>query len=250
MSTEAQALRRLTATEFTLFLREKVGPIFGVLFPVALLSVFANIKFFTDPASGIDGVPLLYTYVPILVGFVLAMLAINTLPPVLAGYREQGVLRRLRTTPVGPARVLGAQLAICFATAVVAVLLLLAVARFAWDVPLPKAPGAFALTAVLAALSLIGIALLIAAVAPTGKAANATGAVLFYVMMFFAGLWLPIQAMPKALRQVSEATPLGAAVQSLTDASAGHWPPAWRLAVLAGYAVVGGLLGVRLFRWE
>ncbi|MEV0717830.1 ABC transporter permease [Asanoa sp. NPDC050611] len=248
MSTDA--LRRLTASEFTLFLRDKVGPIFGVLFPTALLSVFGNIDFFTDPANGIDGQPLLYTYTPILVGFVIAMLALNTLPPTLAGYREQGVLRRLRTTPVGPARVLGAQFAICLGTALVAVVLLLAVARFAFDVPLPRQPLAFALTALLAALALIGVAVLVAAVTPTGKAANAIGSVLFYVMMFFAGLWLPIQAMPAVLRHVSEATPLGAAVQALTDASAGHWPPAWQLLVLAGYVVVTALLGIRLFRWE
>jgi ABC-2 type transport system permease protein len=248
MSTDA--MRRLTATEFTLFLREKIGPIFGVLFPVALLSVFGNLDFFTNPANGVDGQPLLYTYVPILVAFVIAMLALNTLPPVLAGYRERGVLRRLRTTPVGPARVLGAQLAICFATAVVAVVLVLAVARLAFDVPLPQQPLAFTVTALLTAFGLIGIALFIAAVAPTGKSANAAGSLLFYALMFFAGLWLPLQAMPTALRHVSEATPLGAAVQALTDATAGHWPAAWRLVLLAGYAVVSGLLGVRLFRWE
>jgi ABC-2 type transport system permease protein len=248
MSTEA--LRRMTATEFTLFMRDKIGPIFGVLFPVALLSVFGNIDFFTNPANGFDGKPLLYTYVPILVAFVIAMLALNTLPPTLAGYREQGVLRRLRTTPVGPARVLAAQLTICFGTAVVAVLLLLAVSRFAFDVPLPRQPGAFALTAILAALALIGIALLIAAVVPTGKTANATGSVLFYVFTFFAGLWLPLEAMPPVLRHVSEATPLGAAVTALTDATQGHWPPAWRLLLLAAYALVSALLGVKLFRWE
>ncbi|SNT31077.1 ABC-2 type transport system permease protein [Asanoa hainanensis] len=248
MSTDA--LRRLTATEFTLFLRDKVGPIFGVLFPTALLCVFGNLDFFTDPANGIDGQPLLYTYTPILVGFVIAMLALNSLPPTLASYREQGVLRRLRTTPVGPAQVLGAQFAICLGTALVSVVLLLAVARLAFDVPLPRQPLAFTLSAVLAALALIGVAVLVAAVTPTAKAANAIGSVLFYVMMFFAGLWLPIEAMPPVLRHVSEATPLGAAVQALSDSTAGHWPPAWRLLLLAGYVVGTGSLGVRLFRWE
>ncbi|GIF75199.1 ABC transporter permease [Asanoa siamensis] len=246
----SEALLRLTATEFTLFLRDKVGPIFGLFFPTALLCVFGNIDFFTDPANGVDGQPLLYTYTPILVGFVLAMLAINTLPPTLASYREQGVLRRLRTTPIGPAQVLGAQFAICLATALVSVVLLLAVARLAFDVPLPRQPFAFALSALLAALALIGIAVVVAAVTPTARAANAIGSVLFYVMMFFAGLWLPIEAMPPVLRHVSEATPLGAAVQALSEATAGDWPSAWRLPLLAGYVVVTALAGIRLFRWE
>ncbi|MDM7854975.1 ABC transporter permease [Cellulomonas alba] len=248
MSTEA--LRRLTATELTLFLRDKVGPVFGLAFPVVLLSVFGNLDFFTDPAHGIDGVPLLRVYVPILVCFVIAMLSLNTIPPTLAGYREQGVLRRLRTTPVGPARVLVAQLAICTGTAVVAVALLLGVARVFFDVPLPAALVAFVVTALFAVLALVGLGLLVAAAAPTGKAANAVGSVLFYVLTFCAGLWLPLAAMPTTLRHVSEATPLGAAVQALTQATQGDWPSPGRLALLAGYAVVGLVLGVRLFRWE
>ena len=248
MSTEA--VRRLTATELTLFVRDKVGPVFGLAFPVVLLSVFGSLDFFTDPSHGIDGQPLLVVYVPILVCFVIAMLALNTIPPTLAGYREQGVLRRLSTTPVGPARVLVAQLAICLGTAVVSIALLLAVARLAFDVPLPAEPVAFALTTLLAALALVGLGLLVAAAAPTGKAANAIGSVLFYAMTFFAGLWLPVAAMPTTLRHVSEATPLGAAVQALAAATQGEWPSPGRLALLAGYAAVSLLLGIRLFRWE
>jgi ABC-2 type transport system permease protein len=46
-------------------------------------------------------VSILDSYVPILLAFVLAMIALNVLPPVLAGYREKRVLRRLSATPVG-----------------------------------------------------------------------------------------------------------------------------------------------------
>lgn len=253
MSTDAlrsDAMRRLTATELTLFWRERTGPIFGLAFPVVLLSVFGNLDFFTNPSRGIDGTPLLVVYVPILVAFVIGMLSLNTIPPTLAGYREQGVLRRLRTTPVGPVRVLVAQVAICLATAAVSVVLVLAVARLAFGVPLPRQPGAFALTTLLTALALVGLGLLIAAVAPTGRSANLVGSTLFYALTFCAGLWLPLAAMPTTLRHVSEATPLGAAVQALTQATQGEWPSPGRLALLAGYAIVSLALGVRLFRWE
>jgi ABC-type glutathione transport system ATPase component len=63
------------------------------------------------------------------------------------------------------------------------------------------------------------------------------------------GLWLPIAAMPAVLRHVSHATPLGAAVQAMTDAWPGHWHPLYLL-ILAGYAVVFAGAAASLFRWE
>ena len=89
-----------------------------------------------------------------------------------------------------------------------------------------------------------------AAVCFTGKAANAVGAVLFFVLMFFAGLWIPRATMPAALRDISNFTPVGAGGQAIQSAAAGNWAPWWYFAVLAGYLVVCGALAIRLFRWE
>jgi ABC-2 type transport system permease protein len=244
------ALGRLTRTEFRLFLRERIGPIWGVGFPLALLIIFGSIPSFTRPKASLGGLTELDLYVPILVAFVIAMLALNVLPPVLASYREKGILRRLATTPVGPARVLAAQLVIDVAVVVITMALILAVARIAYGVALPGQLGGFVLAALLAAVALLAVGLFVAAAAPTARAANAIGAILFFPMMFFAGLWLPISQMPAVLRHISRATPLGAAVQSLQDSAQGHWPHPLQLLTLAAYAVAFGLAAIRLFRWE
>ena len=123
-------------------------------------------------------------------------------------------------------------------------------ARFAYGVPLPRQPAGFALAALLAAVALLSLGLFIAAVAPTGGPRRPPGAILFFPMMFFAGLWLPIAAMPAVLQHISHATPLGAAVQAMTDAWQGHWPHPLQLVILAGYAVAFGVAAARLFRWE
>jgi ABC-2 type transport system permease protein len=94
------------------------------------------------------------------------------------------------------------------------------------------------------------VGLLVAAVCFTGKAANAVGAVLFFVLMFFAGLWIPRASMPVALRDISDFTPLGAGGQAIQSAAAGNWAPWWYFAVLAGYIVICGALAIGLFRWE
>src|SRR5580658_1224628 len=156
----AAALCRLTLTELTLFMRERVGIIWAIGFPLVLLIIFGNIPGFRKPVSpAAPRVSILDSYMPILLAFVLAMIALNVLPPVLAGYREKGVLRRLRTTPVGPARVLAAQLIVDTGTAIVTMIVVLLVARIAYGVAFPRQAAGFAIAVILSAIALIGLGL-------------------------------------------------------------------------------------------
>ena len=72
----------------------------------------------------------------------------------------------------------------------------------------------------------------------------------FFPLMFFAGLWLPRALMPDVLLDISNYTPLGAAVEAIQDSMQTGFPPAAPLLVLAGYALVFGFLARRFFRWE
>jgi ABC-2 type transport system permease protein len=69
-------------------------------------------------------------------------------------------------------------------------------------------------------------------------------------MMFFAGLWIPRAIMPHVLQQISDFTPLGAAVQALQDSTAGHWPATSALAMLAAYAIIFAAAAAKFFRWQ
>ncbi|MFE3198189.1 ABC transporter permease [Embleya sp. NPDC059237] len=243
-------LAQVTRTELRLFLREPVGLLWGLLFPVVLLVVLGSIPGTRKHSDDLDGQSVVEAYVPILTAFTFAMLALNAMPPALAGYREKGVLRRLSTTPLPPSRVLGAQILIHGAVATLATAVITLVARFAFGVHLPRAPFAFVVTVVLTGLALFAIGLFVSAVAANTKVANGAGAVLFFVSMFFAGLWLPRAKMPDTLRTIGDCTPLGAGVRALGDAGAGHWPHGSALPVLAGYALVFGIASARWFRWE
>ncbi|MCO5996844.1 ABC transporter permease [Actinoallomurus rhizosphaericola] len=249
-TTPRSAFGRLVVTELKLFVRERIGPIWGVGFPLLLLVIFGGIHSFRKPRKDFGGATTLEIYVPVLIAFSIAMLALSALPMVLAGYREKGVLRRLRTTPMGPVRLLAAQLAVNAAVTVVAVVAILVVARVAYGVALPKQPVGFVIAVLLAAAALMAVGLFVAATAASGRAAQAIGTILFFPMMFFAGLWVPIAQMPPLLRHISHGTPLGPAVQALRLAAEGHWPHPQQLLVMAAYAVVFGLAASRLFRWE
>ena len=242
------AFRKLALTEGKLLLREPVVLFWSVAFPMALLAVMGLVS--SGPQADLGGLRLVAVYEPILIAFATVALAVQALPGVLAGYRERGVLRRLATTPVGPVRIVAAQLAVNLAVVLAATAGILAVGRLAFGVALPGQVAGFLVTAVLAATAMLALGLLIAALAPSGRTAGGIGTVLFFPLMFFAGLWIPRAVMPAILQQISNLTPLGAAVQALQDTMRGDWPHPAALAVLAACTVVFTAAATRFFRWD
>ncbi|MBO1336427.1 ABC transporter permease [Streptomyces sp. VRA16 Mangrove soil] len=246
----SKANRAVLRTEFTLFRRE-AGSLIGILlFPVALLVILGSIPSFREADDGLGGIRLVDAYVPVTV--LLAMIAggIQSMPPIITGYRERGVLRRMSTTPVRPSALLSAQMAIHGTAIVLGAALCLAVGRIAFDVALPRQIPGYLLALVLSVVVALALGALIASRARTTKISNAVGTAVFFPAMFCAGVWVPVQAMPDALAHIVELTPFGAAAQAMNQAMAGDWPAWSHLLVLAVWAV--GLSGAaaRWFRWE
>ena len=242
-------LPRLTLVELKLFLREPMAVFFSVAFPALLVVILGLVPAFRVPDRALGGLRVIDVYVPIAVTFVLAMLALSAMPTTLATYRERGILRRLATTPVPPAALLAAQMAMSFLVAVVAVVVVLAVGRLAFGVALPRQAAGFALALVLGTAAVLAMGLVVAALASSARVAQAVGTILFFPTLFFAGLWVPVQVMPAPLRRISDLTPLGATAQALQHASSGAWPEPLHLLVMAGYVVVFGAVAARWFRW-
>jgi ABC-2 type transport system permease protein len=244
----SHAFRRLTLVEAKLLLREPVPLFWGIAVPMLLLTIMGVFTRGPDPQLG--GLRLVAVYEPILIAFVTATFAMQTLPTVLASYRERGILRRLNTTPVGAGRVLGAQVVVNLMVALVATTGVLVVGWAAFGVALPRQFLAFVISILLVAAAMLALGLSIAALAPNGRVAGAAGAILFLPMMFFAGLWTPQATMPEVLRNIGSYTPLGAAVQAIQATMVGRWPHPVELAVLAGYAVFFAVISARFFRWD
>jgi ABC-2 type transport system permease protein len=241
---------KLTQSEFRLFLREPVLVFFTVFFPSILVIILGSIPSFRKPVDALGGATVVGVYVNIAVLLLLAMLALQTTPLVLATYRERGVLRRLETTPARPVTLLAAQLSVALGAAIVSAVLVLAIGRIFFSVALAAQFGSFLIGFVLSAVAVFALGLFIAAVVPTAKAAQSTGTLLFFPLMFFAGLWVPRETMPKVLQRIADFTPLGAAERALHDAASGHWINGLSLTVLLAYILVFGAAAAKLFRWE
>ncbi len=239
---------QMLLTEGRLWLREPIALFWGVVFPLVLTVVFGLAS--TKPQHSLGGLRIIDVYVPTLMAFVLSIVAVSAFPSMLANYRNLGVLRRLSTTPVAPWLLLGADMTITAAIILSALVLIGGVATLAFDVSLPGPWLGFVVALVLGAVAMLGLGATVAALAANERVAQILGTLLFFPMMFFAGLWVPQQQMGPGLREVSHYTPLGALVAALGDTLRGHAPGIGHLAVLVAYAAVFGVAAARLFRWE
>lgn len=254
-------LFKTTAVEARLFLREPMSVGFGVLFPTVILLGLGAIPALREPSEEYDGARFVEIWAPTALVIGIAILGLQHIPGVLATYRENGVLRRMSTTPVHPGVVLLAQLLVVMIAAVVAAVLVIVSAWLLLDVPLPQHPLQFALAFVFGFAAVVALGLVIAAVAPNARTANGLAIVGFMLVMFAGGVYLPRFLMPGFLIRLGDYTPPGAqalldawsdepAVASALGAGAAGPPQLLQLGIMALIAVVAGAAGARLFRWE
>ncbi|MGI5367278.1 ABC transporter permease [Streptomyces iakyrus] len=237
-------------SEFRLFRREPGSLFWVLLFPSLLLGILGSVPSFREAQDGLGGLRTVDVYVPVSVLIALIMAGVQAMPPVLTGYRESGILRRLSTTPVRPASLLAAQMLVNGLAAVASALLTLTVGRLVYDVRLPEQPAGYLLALLLAVLAALSLGAVVSARARTTKIATAIGTAVFFPMMFCAGVWVPVQAMPDLLARIVEYTPFGAAARALDEAAAGSWPGWAHLGVLAAWTAVLSVSAARWFRWE
>ncbi|MFJ7195471.1 MULTISPECIES: ABC transporter permease [unclassified Streptomyces] len=246
----ASARKAVLRSETRLFLREPGALFWIVVFPTALLTILGLIPSFREHTDDLGGRRVIDLYVPVAVLLAMIMSGLQAMPPVLTGYRERGILRRMSTTPVRPSALLTAQIALHGAAALGSAVLAMAVGRVAFGVELPGQPVAYVLALLLSTASVLTLGALLCALSRTTKAAAAISSVVNLLMMFTAGVWIPVQSMPDTLRNIVRFTPFGAASEALDRAASGSWPGFTQLGVMALWTALVTLLATRLFRWE
>ena len=244
------AFGKIVLNEARLAWRRPIGLIGGIGVPVLLLIIFGGLPSFHETSPTLGGLTGFDVYLPVLAVFGLAMLALWGLPGPLVSYREQGILRRLSTTPVPPSWLLAAQVIVQFCVAVAGLAVIFIGGVTAYGAHPPRSPGGLVLSLGLAIAELFTLGLLIAALARTPAGASVIGRLTFVPLMFFAGLWLPRALMPNLLQTISDYSPLGAAATAIQDSMQGGFPPPAPLAITLAYALLFAHLAHRFFRWE
>jgi ABC-2 type transport system permease protein len=245
-----RGLFRLTWLEIKIFLREPLGAIGTMLIPVVIYLVLGRL--FSRGPGVPAGVPFMYYDLPTLAAVMIAINAVLSLVTIIAIYRESGILKRLRATPLRPWTILTAHVLAKLAFTAATLLLMVLAGKRYFPVGLHIPLVSFTAALLLATWSILTIGFVIASVVRTARFAQPLAAVVFYPMLALCGLFFPIAALPPAARALAAAVPLTYVVSLLKGILMGE---SWRAhATDVGALVVVFVLCIalssRVFRWE
>jgi ABC-2 type transport system permease protein len=252
MTMTMRGLWKLTWIEIKVFLREPLGAIGTIVVPVLLFVVLGRITRLKDAPSSFSSGALAGAGVPVLVSLLIAVSAVLSLVTIISIYREGGILKRLRATPLRPYTILTAHVIVkLLLTAATLALMLLAGRRY-FPVGAHMPWFSFTVALVISTWSILSVGFLIASIVPTARFAQPIGAVILYPMFAVSGLFVPVNALPPALQSLAHVLPLTYAVSLMKGIWNGDgWAVHLRdVAALAVLFLICTVISTKVFRWE
>lgn len=203
-----RALRAMTWVELKLFVREPLTVMFVLVLPLVMLYVLNGVFGGQPDPTVWQGLSPIDFYTSAYVALVAATAGVLSLPVHLAGYREQGVLRRFRASAVRPAALIGAHMAVTVVIATAGAVLLTILSVLAYDAALPEDWVGVVAAFLLIAVSFAGLGALLGFLLPNARAAQGLGVLLFFVFMMLGGAGPPKEVLPIALARIADGIPV------------------------------------------
>ena len=243
-----RGLLRLTWIEIKVFMREPLGAIGSIVMPVILYVLFARLGRSLSPQGRMASGSFFHVNVPVIVAILIAINTVLSLIAIISIYRDGGILKRLRATPLRPWTILTAHVLVkLLLTAITLALMLLAGRRY-YPVGMHVPALQFSIALIITTWSILSIGFLIAAIVPTARFAQPVGAIILYPMVAVSGLIIPMRLLPSWFQHL----PLANAVSLLSGIWKGE---PWSMHTgdvigLVATFIICTALSARVFRWE
>lgn len=235
------------------FWRNPQSAFFTFVLPLALLAILGTVD--SGPLPGQPGVRSVDALVPGIVVFGLLAAAYGNLASSIAVLRDEGVLKRIRITPLRPTTYLAGHIVSSLVIAAFLSVTTIAGGWLLFDVHLQaRAIPGVVLALVIGAACLCALGLAVSGFIPNGQAAAPITNATYVPLAIVSGVFYPMHGLPAWLDFVVGLFP----VRRIADAlRAGfdpvHQAPVARpadLAVLAIWLLAGVLIAQRSFRWD
>jgi ABC-2 type transport system permease protein len=238
--------RKLVLTELKLLVREPLVLAFVLAFPIVTVLVLGGVFDADDPAF--QGVDPAHWYVAGYTAVVIAAIGLVMLPVHLASYRERGVLRRFAAAGFPRWSFACAELVVGLVVTAVACAVLLVTAGVVYGVPTVESPVRTVAGLATGAVAFVSLGLLLGSVAPTARAAQGIGLLVFFPVFLLGGGGPPPDAMTSAMRRISDVVPLTYVTRAVQQPWLGLGNGAADLAILAAIALIAALGWLRTVR--
>ena len=241
---------KLTWVETKIFTREPMGFVGTLIMPVLVFIILGRAFGAVKPVAAPE-VEIPFN-AAILAAVLIAISAVQSLVAIISIYREGGILKRLRATPLSPVTIMGAQVAVKLVFTVISLSLLMLAGRRLFPGVMQVNVFSFTVAVLLSTFSILSLGFVIASVVPTARFAQPISAAVLYPMLFLSGLFFPVDRLPRALKALAYLLPTTHAVSLLDGVWEGSgWGPHWvnvaaLLVLFAGYTA----LSTKVFRWE
>jgi ABC-2 type transport system permease protein len=247
-----RGLWKLTWIEIKIFLREPLGAFGTIGFPVLIFLAWGRVASRSLAPSSLAASSFIRVDIPVFASLLIAISAVLSLVTIISIYREGGILKRIRATPLRPQTILTAHVLVkLMLTAASLALMVLAGKRY-YPVGVHVPLFSFTIALLISTWSILSIGFLIASIVPTARFAQPIGAIILYPMIAVSGLFFPVEFLPPVLHAVARLLPLTYAVALLQGIWNGD-PWSAHLGDVAGLVlvfVVCAALSAKVFRWE
>jgi len=242
---------KFVSVSLKLYLREPITVFFTLGFPIMLVLVFGGM-YGNKPSPMFGGYGSMDVSMPGYTALILGSVGFMTVAMNTSSFRETGILRRFRATPLRPLTYILADVTANLVMTLLGMVGLVLAGWLLYRVRFEGQPMSVILGVIFSALAMFAAGYVIASLAPTARAAQVISMVVFYPMMFISGAGIPLEVMPPTIRRIADFLPLTYVVKLLRGLWFGE---GWgdhllEVAVLGGILVVCTALAARLFRWE
>jgi len=227
------------------FWRNPAAAFFTFAFPLIFLVIFTTIfgreaaRFFTAGIITLSIVSATFTNIAMSVTLA----------------REEGILKRIRGTPLPPLAYLVGRMLHAVAIGLILAVIVMAYGALAQGVDVPwEGLPVLVLSLIVGSAALCALGLAVSSLVPNADAAPAVVNAAVLPLYFISNVFTPADQLPDWLDAVSKVFPirhLADAVASVYSAAPSAPPVPWvELGVVAAWGIGAALFALRFFRWE
>jgi ABC-2 type transport system permease protein len=255
MTAELPLAGRWISGRIQMTLRNPRALVFTFAFPLILVVLFSALNGNAEVDAYGEKIVFAQFYTPAIAIFSLVTACYTSLVLGIATARDQGLLKRVRGTPLPMSIYLGSWVTGAAVTGIAAILLLFAVAipAFGVDVNARTLPAAI-VTLILGAACLSALGIAVASLVKSAEQAMPVAQLTFLPISFISGIWFPLDGAPDWLIHVAHFFPLYHIVHAFGSCFApgttGSNFNGGDLSAILIWTAVGLFVAVRRFRWE